>query len=796
MMSRLLAKSSKQPDNPRNPEILQGHVSLVLDAAEAILVEAEDDVLAQLALPHARWRKPLRRAVMLGAYLHDFGKANDHFQKMLRHKGFKQSVRHEVLSGILCMRQERLHDWLCPDAEAETAFRAAVCATVGHHLQTDAGISNDIELLTAFINHNDFKKLLKLGAHRLQLDDPPDFNEPLVFALDWERPVAELPMLPELVSDLWREGARWFKEADEETQRWLAAVKALVVAADVAGSALPNKNKEKDDRSIKDWISDSLSRVASAEELRKVVSERLSGGEPNEARDEFQRLVKESNSPVTLVSAGCGAGKTAAAYLWAAEQAAGRKLFFCYPTTGTATEGFSGYVTKSRTEGALIHSRVEADIEDILTTPEDGAEQDTNGWRPPISDVRLESLHAWSPPLIVCTVDTVLGLIQNNRRGLFSFPALARGAFVFDEIHAYDPRLFGSLLHFLKTFKGARVLLMTASLPPPMRKALEGVCELSESIRGPLTREEASRYRLRHVTEDADGVAWAEARKVLAGGGKVLWVVNTVDRAVTLYREARKNNFTYPLHLYHSRFRYFERKEKHQAVTAAFDPRMGEGAALAITTQVAEMSLDLSADLLITDIAPPASLIQRLGRLNRHEDVPGETALALILDPAELSLKDKAKPYLDRRKEPSAEFMLAYRWLGLDSLRRDPEPVSQAQLADTLAALYGTAGVVSGNLGSAWLEGAWKSQVEPLREADFSVPVVLERDEKYIKAAGAGRPTAEQRREMRREAIRRSLSIPGRDEVGGWQRLSEHKLYRIAPDEKVGYDGGTGAFWI
>jgi CRISPR-associated endonuclease/helicase Cas3 len=796
MMSRLLAKSSKQPDNPRNPEILQGHVSLVLDAAEAILAEAEDDVLAQLALPHARWREPMRRAVILGAYLHDFGKANDHFQRMLRHKGFKQSVRHEVLSGVLCTWQEELRRWLCPDAEAETAFRAAICATVGHHLQTDAGMSRDVERLTAFINHDDFKGLLKLGARRLHLREPPQFNAPLVFALDEERPIADVPMLPELIGELWRKGARWFKEADQETRRWLAAVKALVIAADVAGSALPNKDKEKDDRPIKDWISASLSRVASAEELRKVVSERLSGGEPNEARNEFQRLVKESNSPVTLVSAGCGAGKTAAAYLWAAEQAAGRKLFFCYPTTGTATEGFSGYVTKSRTEGALIHSRAEADIEEVLTTPEDPAEKGANGWHPPLSDIRLESLHAWSPPLIVCTVDTVLGLMQNNRRGLFSFPALARGAFVFDEIHAYDPRLFGSLLRFLETFKGAHVLLMTASLPPPMRKALEGACEMSEPIRGPSTREEAPRYRLRHVTEDADDLAWAEARKVLADGGKVLWVVNTVDRAVTLYRQARKNNFTYPLHLYHSRFRYFERKEKHQAVTEAFDPKMGEGAALAITTQVAEMSLDLSADLLVTDIAPPASLIQRLGRLNRHEDVPGEMALALILDPAELSLKDKAKPYLDRRKEPSAEFMLAYRWLGLDSLPRDPEPVSQAQLADTLAALYGAPRAAGGNLVSAWLDGAWKSQVEPLRETDFSVPVVLERDEKCIKAAGAGRPAAEQRREMRREAIRRSLSIPGRDEVGGWQRLSEHKLYRVAPDEKVGYDEETGAFWI
>src|SRR5690606_35303436 len=107
---------------------------------------------------------------------------------------------------------------------------------------------------------------------------------------------------------------------------------------------------------------------------------------------------------------------------------------------------------------------------EIILTSEDETQDNTTD-----EAIRIESLDAWTTPIVACTVDTVLGLIQNNKRGVFAWPALSQAAFVFDEIHAYDDRLFGALLRFLRELPGLPALLMTASLPRSRELALRSL---------------------------------------------------------------------------------------------------------------------------------------------------------------------------------------------------------------------------------------------------------------------------------------------------------------------------------
>ena len=237
---------------------------------------------------------------------------------------------------------------------------------------------------------------------------------------------------------------------------------------------------------------------------------------------------------MTLVEAGCGSGKTVAAYMWAAQQHVGRRLWFCYPTTGTATEGYRGYLFDklphdSEARADLFHSRREHDITVML---ENRAEEK---YYTDDSVIRVESLKAWDTQIVACTVDNVLFLLQNQRRGIYAWPALANAAIVFDEIHCFDDLLFANLLTWLKSLVGIPVLLMTASLPKSKRDAIKLVCDESKRTfnhipNGPPELEQLNRYQAMVLQPELskDAVAEIVEHEILTNQGRVLWISNTV----------------------------------------------------------------------------------------------------------------------------------------------------------------------------------------------------------------------------------------------------------------------------
>jgi len=133
------------------------------------------------------------------------------------------------------------------------------------------------------------------------------------------------------------------------------------------------------------------------------------------------------------------------------------------------------------------------------------------------------------------------------------------------------------------------------------------------------------RVRVERSDDDDPAVAALIARAT-ADGGCALVVRNTVARAQETYRALRSVlGEDVDVRLLHSRFLAADRKRREAALIAALGRQDGADGVgrphrlVVVGTQVVEQSLDLDADILITDLAPTDLLLQRLGRLHRHE---------------------------------------------------------------------------------------------------------------------------------------------------------------------------------
>jgi CRISPR-associated endonuclease/helicase Cas3 len=244
-------------------------------------------------------------------------------------------------------------------------------------------------------------------------------------------------------------------------------------------------------------------------------------------------------------------------------------------------------------------------------------------------------------PYGVGTIDQALFSVLNVKHHFVRLWGLANRVVVLDEVHAYDAYTEGlieALLRWLK-YLGCSVVLMSATLPAQRRNALLRAWQVDPSELPVLDYP-------RLLLADGRGICWddkissrplapirlagtdatlaslqATALEALVEGGCGAIIVNTVERAQQLFeliREQAPADVT--LQLFHARFPADERAERETAVLSTFGKQGDRPArALLVATQVVEQSLDIDFDFLVSDLAPVDLLLQRAGRLHRHE---------------------------------------------------------------------------------------------------------------------------------------------------------------------------------
>lgn len=231
------------------------------------------------------------------------------------------------------------------------------------------------------------------------------------------------------------------------------------------------------------------------------------------------------------------------------------------------------------------------------------------------------------------TVDQALIGVLNARHSFVRMFGLTGRTVIFDELHAYDSYT-GGLIECLCSWLqglGCRVVLMSATLPAARRdsilEAWAGDVQMPAAAYPRVTWARPGRVQsvafpaARRQQLAVQGIAADEvANRAVAlaqQGARVLLVVNKVSRAQELFGLVR---VAVPATLFHARFPMDERLEIEQKVMEQFGPGGAcSGGHVLVATQVAEQSLDIDMDVLITDIAPVDLTLQRAGRIHRHD---------------------------------------------------------------------------------------------------------------------------------------------------------------------------------
>ncbi len=434
------------------------------------------------------------------------------------------------------------------------------------------------------------------------------------------------------------------------------------------------------DRTCEDALRDSADRAEAA--LRRIGLHPLSwqdflsshfgsfhelfGFSPRPLQSGLQdAAVDAADARLIIAEAETGSGKTEAALNWFLRLFSAHQvdaLYFALPTRVAARELYSRIFRHI----ARIFPNSDIRPAVLLAVPGyakvDGIPvewmlpEDTTRWHDDSRQIWQE--RAWAAenpkrflaaPIAVGTIDQALLSALQVRHAHLRSVCLDRSLLVVDEVHASDPYMRRLLHHLLDHHlsMGGFALLLSATLGSRARAAFTGrpepsfveacdapypaLTDKSGIPRAPTTKSSLSQQKdvivqLLPCMEQPMQVL-PEVSSAISCGARILIVLNIVDRAIALHRATESfpdlESALFRCHgvraPHHGRFAAADREVLDQSVTESLGKESRQGACLLIGTQTLEQSLDIDADLLITDLCPMDVLLQRIGRLHRHD---------------------------------------------------------------------------------------------------------------------------------------------------------------------------------
>lgn len=354
---------------------------------------------------------------------------------------------------------------------------------------------------------------------------------------------------------------------------------------------------------------------------------------------------------LAIIEAPTGEGKTEAALALAhrlAQSSGSDEFYYALPTTATSNQMFIRIQEHLRdrlrlaARANLVHGQaflVEDDLQIEPLANGDEAPPASLAWFTPKKRALLA-------PFGIGTVDQAELAALNVRHNALRLIGLAGKVVILDEVHAYDTymtTIIEQMLRWLSAL-GSSVILLSATLPLSRRAALTQAYGLALNDQPPQQAaypslwigSQAGTYHISppayqshrhfrlstlHIPHDDATVKAQWLLEAVAAGGCACWITNTVDRAQKLVQAIAKLDANVDCLLLHSRFPLEDRQSLEQQLRDKYGPKGDRPKrSLVIGTQVLEQSLDLDFDVMVSDLAPIDLLLQRMGRVHRHQN--------------------------------------------------------------------------------------------------------------------------------------------------------------------------------
>lgn len=384
----------------------------------------------------------------------------------------------------------------------------------------------------------------------------------------------------------------------------------------------------------------------------------------------YQRKLAEEGWPETLIVP-TGFGKTAAvlgAWLWklkSGDPGTPRRLVYCLPMRTLVEQ--TAAAAEAWIEAAKRQLALEVRLDVLI------------GGRAKEKRIPDWIMHPDEPAILIGTQDLLVsaalmrGYAVSRYRWPVDFALLHNDAiWVFDEVQLTGATLLTSaqLEAFRRKFetaKSSRTLWMSATLAPTWLRTVDftpadayRANDLSKediqraqslwSAKKTLTPLDVGQHDFTKKDRFARyAEAVAEAVSARPQTNTILFL-NTVARAQAVFKALQERNAGAELLLIHSRFRAAERT----ALTKHLGETPPPAGRIVVTTQALEAGADVTSAVMLTEIAPWSSLVQRFGRCNRFGECGSDGAKIFWID-----LPDEAAPPYDENDFREAREKLA-----------------------------------------------------------------------------------------------------------------------------------------